>query len=495
MRDRGSVLPHRSLRFSPALERLERRALLNCTALLEYDMLRVVCDGAADVIRVEQTERQILLQLNDEQLSFPDRDVEAITIQGGEGTDEITFDAERRGFLQAGNGDDLIRVLRTGMGTNSFVACGTPGDRDRVEIGRPGGSAARFRGRLNILEQRAGSLVVYDDGTEDGQSYGIDSEGRFYRGGRELFNYSDSTPSSVHVFTSAGDDSVWVGNLPATRSFHYDLGGGDDVVHVRPENFFGLDVAGFLTVDGGTGTNRVEIDERHNPFGSDYQVGSNSVQRRGAVSWTNVAEATLHAGPFRDRFSILPGEKSPSVNLDAGDGADTLDYGNWLSPVHVTLQGNSASGLVSVVAVEHLRGGAGDDFLLGDNGDNHLDGGPGHDVLLGEEGNDTLEGGDGRDMLLGGPGLDSLHGGTDDDLLISGTTSFDSDRDSLESIRLLWCLEEPYKVRVTVLRSLLNASSVLPDADLDILEGGDGEDWFWADFSEVVDWEWVEAIR
>ncbi|MBV8685105.1 MAG: hypothetical protein JOZ90_02445 [Alphaproteobacteria bacterium] len=64
-----------------------------------------------------------------------------------------------------------------------------------------------------------------------------------------------------------------------------------------------------------------------------------------------------------------------------------------------------------------LLGGAWNDDLIGEEGDDRLDGGGGDDVLLGDAGRDRLLGGDGNDGLVGGAGDDRLYGGAGDDLL------------------------------------------------------------------------------
>ena len=62
-----------------------------------------------------------------------------------------------------------------------------------------------------------------------------------------------------------------------------------------------------------------------------------------------------------------------------------------------------------------LDGGVGADFLAGGAGDDSLTGGAGADYLAGEAGNDTLDGGAGYDILAGGDGGDTLYGGTEGD--------------------------------------------------------------------------------
>jgi RTX calcium-binding nonapeptide repeat (4 copies) len=68
-----------------------------------------------------------------------------------------------------------------------------------------------------------------------------------------------------------------------------------------------------------------------------------------------------------------------------------------------------------------LRGGPGDDRLVGGAGADKLIGGTGDDVLIGRAGADSLFGGPGNDRLIGGSGNDSLHGEAGEDVLIGGT--------------------------------------------------------------------------
>jgi hypothetical protein len=68
-----------------------------------------------------------------------------------------------------------------------------------------------------------------------------------------------------------------------------------------------------------------------------------------------------------------------------------------------------------------MRGGGGDDFLLGGVGADKLIGGTGDDRLVGWRGDDLLYGGPGTDVLIGGPGDDVLRGGLGKDRLIAGS--------------------------------------------------------------------------
>ncbi len=73
-----------------------------------------------------------------------------------------------------------------------------------------------------------------------------------------------------------------------------------------------------------------------------------------------------------------------------------------------------------VLSPATLRGGVGDDRLIGGAGDDTLSGDDGQDLLIGGAGNDTLNGGNDRDYLDGQDGDDQLLGGALDDILVGG---------------------------------------------------------------------------
>jgi hypothetical protein len=74
----------------------------------------------------------------------------------------------------------------------------------------------------------------------------------------------------------------------------------------------------------------------------------------------------------------------------------------------------------NVIVPVTMRGGAGDDRLVGGSGPDKLIGGQGDDRLVGWQGNDLLYGGPGDDVLIGGPGSDVLGGGSGMDILGGG---------------------------------------------------------------------------
>jgi Ca2+-binding RTX toxin-like protein len=92
-----------------------------------------------------------------------------------------------------------------------------------------------------------------------------------------------------------------------------------------------------------------------------------------------------------------------SINVQAGDGDDTVDGSNGLAPFGpLTINGGPGN--------DTIRGGDGDDTLLGGNGNDTIDGNRGNDVAIGGGGNDTFiwDPGDGSDTLEGQGGSDAM---------------------------------------------------------------------------------------
>jgi hypothetical protein len=82
-----------------------------------------------------------------------------------------------------------------------------------------------------------------------------------------------------------------------------------------------------------------------------------------------------------------------SFEVNAGGGDDTVALAR------------------KVTAPVTMRGGPGDDVLVGGGGRDRLLGGPGDDELVGRHADDRLYGGPGDDLLLGGRGADVCNGG------------------------------------------------------------------------------------
>ncbi|QAU35555.1 M10 family metallopeptidase C-terminal domain-containing protein [Janthinobacterium sp. 17J80-10] len=97
--------------------------------------------------------------------------------------------------------------------------------------------------------------------------------------------------------------------------------------------------------------------------------------------------------------------------LDGGAGTDVADYRDVVAAVNVNLgtgitANDGEGGTDTLIAIENIIGGAGNDTLTGDALANRLEGRNGNDNLVGGDGSDTLVGGAGTDTLNGGLGTD-----------------------------------------------------------------------------------------
>ncbi len=134
---------------------------------------------------------------------------------------------------------------------------------------------------------------------------------------------------------------------------------------------------------------------------------------------------------------LLRAPNYPGVTLKGGEGDDTL-VGNLGGDVLIggpgadTINGRGGSdqlfgnqgddllrvGLAGTGRHDNLLdGGSGNDRLFGFNGDDTLRGGTGNDILRARPGDDLLEGGEGNDVLDAGNGEDTLHGNAGNDTL------------------------------------------------------------------------------
>lgn len=144
---------------------------------------------------------------------------------------------------------------------------------------------------------------------------------------------------------------------------------------------------------------------------------------------------------------LIAGHGGGNDLIDGGADGDTVRYASTTLGVTVDLEFGFASdatgvnviGTDTLVNIENVIGGSGNDTIVGDGAANQLEGSLGNDVLTGGGGDDTLygyladssvtagpnadvnagkDGEDGADSLYGGAGNDELHGGAGNDTAV-----------------------------------------------------------------------------
>ncbi|HLJ95402.1 MAG TPA: choice-of-anchor Q domain-containing protein [Gemmataceae bacterium] len=126
-------------------------------------------------------------------------------------------------------------------------------------------------------------------------------------------------------------------------------------------------------------------------------------------------------------------------------------------------------------------------LFAGDGADTHLEGGGGPTVEVGGKGGGHLEGGSGRNILIAGHGGGHLEGHGSDDILIGGYTDYDANLAALQAILAEWNSTDSFSTRTRVLGSYFNTSTVHDNGVADHLEGGGGQNWFFASIQDKLD--------
>ena len=104
--------------------------------------------------------------------------------------------------------------------------------------------------------------------------------------------------------------------------------------------------------------------------------------------------------------------------LDGGAGTNVIDYSYLTSDFSFALSGSTttfqtftlsgSSEVDTLINVQGIIGGSGNDTLIGSNTAGYFDGGAGNDSIRGGTGADTIRGGLGNDTLDGGAGSDTV---------------------------------------------------------------------------------------
>ncbi len=175
------------------------------------------------------------------------------------------------------------------------------------------------------------------------------------------------------------------------------------------------------SVSGGSGSDEIITGPRSdtiNPGTGRDQVSTGS----GADS---IVATSAPDGP--DVYALGSGDDVPAYVHEIEYDGDSVDYGPRDERVIFEADGLANDGSPGeedmIVDAEAVKGGAGDDLLVGDGNYGALLGGVGNDRLLGRGGTDVLRGDEGDDVLDGGGEYDELRSGREDrgaDLALGG---------------------------------------------------------------------------
>jgi Ca2+-binding RTX toxin-like protein len=273
----------------------------------------------------------------------------------------------------------------------------------------------------NVLNGGAGNDVLFTSATSlDTLTGGI---------GDDVYEIHNSLDQIIEI-SGEGTDSVWTDvsyTLAANVETMYLIGSINGTGNAGDNTIVGYG-AGNNVIDGGAGN-----DNLYGGDGNDvlYAGSGNNILNGGAendVLFTSATSLdTLTGGTGDDTYEI---HNSLDQIVEIGsEGTDSV----W-TDVSYTLAANVEN--MYLVGSVNGTGNAGDNTIVGYTPDAHtIDGGAGNDLLVGNTGNDALyggagndnlSGGDGNDLLYAGSGNNALNGGAGNDVLFTSATSLDT---------------------------------------------------------------------
>lgn len=349
-------------------------------------------------------------------------------LDGGAGNDRLT----------GGGGDDDLRggsgsntyVVGLGDGSDTIINASTA-DSSTLEFGTgiaPEDLELKRRGWDLVVEIGANgqSILIRDYFEEDGQTGAAIN----------LFEFADGATWTVEnikqkvLVPTELEDEIW--GYDASDDTLSGLGGDDSL---RGQ-------AGHDTLDGGAGDDRVE-----GGIGNDTLIGGAGDDRLMGGTGADIYEIAAQGGDDRisetssatdvDRIRLAAGITSDQVRVyREGDRLRIAINGDQQ---HITVDDYFDADATTGSAIDVIEFSDGetwtietvkqkvqiatseDDELWGyDSVNDTLDGLAGNDRVIGQDGDDILSGGEGDDRVEGGSGVDILRGGSGDNRLYGG---------------------------------------------------------------------------
>lgn len=422
------------------------------------------------------------------------------------GAGAISYATLEELMLNAGLGDDTINANDVPATVRAAVDAG--GGNDDVFVGP---LMAAFELPFNVDGGAGTDRLFITDNLPGGSWYWV--TGRSVFGGAAPTTINYSLMEALDFTTAGGADTITVYGTASFAPVTVRAGAGNDTINLGHPDV-GLDAFGSpLTLDAGTGTDAVILNDQPAAVGQSYGFNVGTVTRQGLLlNHGGVESISLNATPFDDTITVFGNAAGLTVTVNAGAGSDTLtgnavgnvfvltgpdagmlnqttrfssvenllgqggadrfgfandlavltgwvnggggadalDYSALNSGIYAILFALAVSGVSTyTVNVENVIGSAGGDFITGDAEANVLIGGPGGDWVEGREGRDVVIGGTGADLVYGSSGFDTLP--DDEDVLISGATPYDRDVTALSAIRAVWSGAGDYAARVAQL--------------------------------------------
>jgi Ca2+-binding RTX toxin-like protein len=372
------------------------------------------------------------------------------TLWGGEDND-ILYGENDNDYLNGEGGDDTL-YPGYNLGSTDAVDGGSGTDILQVDYSSKTDGAGIHLGHQNtnhIWNRANGQILVNVSnvenyritGTQYADVFEVGSVNHIFNGGAGIDTFDVRHSGTSYVIrldgqnqgsASSGGNNTQLFNIENVigSNFNDSLygdglanrlegNGGDDTLYP------GYNLGSTDTVDGGSGTDILQVDYSSKTDGAGIHLGylgTNHIWNRAndqiLVNVSNVENYRITGTQYADVFEVS------SVNhiFNGGAGIDTFDVRHSGTSYVIRLdgqnQGSASSGgnNTQLFNIENVIGSNFNDSLYGDGLANRLEGIGGHDLIEGKSGND---------ILIGGLGDDVLDGGTESDRAIeTGDVNF-----------------------------------------------------------------------
>ncbi len=435
-------------------------------------------------------------------------------VKGGEGDDTILItgsDALLDSY-SGGNGTDTIKV--TGTAALSLAEFQATAQSIETWIGNNQGIIGTTT--ANVFDfgalNAANGILFIDGGAGDDVITGTKGADDLRGGvGNDILKGGDGNDvleagvGNDNVDGGAGNDVIRIGGTDALADLAISGGADDDKILVT--GVLALSLANFNAgtasietwtgnnqgILGGAGNDKLDFSALTSASGIkfiDGAAGNDTIA--GTLNADNliggIGDDTLDGAGGND---VLVGGAGKDA-LKGGSGIDTASYAASTAVTVDLLAGTGSIGDAlgdTLIEIENLLGGTGNDKLVGDNNSNALTGGAGNDILIGNGGNDTLDGGAGIDNIDGGAGddlilvsgadavTDILNGGADTDTVqVTGAlavslANFDATASSIE----VWTGNNQ-AILGTAANDKLDFEALTSATGITFIDGGAGDD-------------------
>lgn len=328
-----------------------------------------------------------------------DRNVDVVTVDGGDGNDRIVLTGVASAVVNAGSGADIVSISMRGVTTvnNYQITLGTGADVIQFGVGATTGTSADVAATART--NRVTDFAVGNSG--------------------DRFEMSNFLNLGLTGYT-ANSNAFASGHLRLVQS-------GSDLLLQADRDGAGV-TNSFVTIfaisNGYTGG--------FTTFNFDGFIGDLTLTGIGALDETIIGangNDTLGGGDGNDILSGLDGNDylDGGAGVDAmsgGTGNDTYvvdDFGDTISEVggsgidtvRSSISFALAADFENLVLTGTARRGTGNDLgnvITGNASNNNINGGAGNDTISGGAGNDRLTGGSGADLFIfaAGTGLDGV---------------------------------------------------------------------------------------